>query len=517
LPRLASSAPCTPTLAAVFCAVSSPNATSGRNALAGISAVAPNDVWAAGFYVNASLVYQTLAEHWDGTAWSIVTTPNVGPGNNLFTAVTAVGPGDVWAVGYYRPGTSGPATPLTEHWNGNGWTVVATPMPPSSTTYLYSVAPDPSGDVFAVGISIDLPVTSLGPRGHPFALQRNGGSWSVFAAATPYNQAGPLDVSSLNAVKVFSPTDVWVAGDGLDYTGSTPSSPDTAFIQHWNGSSWTQYTLPAHPNGDFLVDVQGTSNDLWAVGGQGQPLSSTQDNVLIEHWNGTVWSDSGGVTPDMSANLFGLGYLAADNVYAVGASAYANPGTTLETDHAVVERWNGTSWSKVTSADPSTNDDLVAIAAISAIDIWTSGFMTVNQAAQTLTENYSAPPAVTNVVPSTGNAGNSVVITGTGFSRAIDVEFGATPAFSFHVDSDTQITAVSPGHKAGVVDITVSVQATSATASADQFTYLLSVSGAAPAAPGSGAFQNRTLLQPPPVPAAPPHPRLMSRYVPTPI
>jgi hypothetical protein len=568
LPRLASSAPCTPTLAAVFCAVSSPNATSGRNALAGISAVAPNDVWAAGFYVNASLVYQTLAEHWDGTAWSIVTTPNVGPGNNLFTAVTAVGPGDVWAVGYYRPGTSGPATPLTEHWNGNGWTVVATPVPPSSTTYLYSVAPDPSGDVFAVGISIDLPVTSLGPRGHPFALQRNGGSWSVFAAATPYNQAGPLDVSSLNAVKVFSPTDVWVAGDGLDYTGSTPSSPDTAFIQHWNGSSWTQYTLPAHPNGDFLVDVQGTSNDLWAVGGQGQPLSSTQDNVLIEHWNGsswaqytlpahpngdflvdvqgtsndlwavggqgqplsntqdnvliehwngTVWSDSGGVTPDMSANLFGLGYLAADNVYAVGASAYANPGTTLETDHAVVERWNGTSWSKVTSADPSTNDDLVAIAAISAIDIWTSGFMTVNQAAQTLTENYSAPPTVTNVVPSTGNAGNSVVITGTGFSRAIDVEFGATPAFSFHVDSDTQITAVSPGHKAGVVDITVSVQATSATASADQFTYLLSVSGAAPAAPGSGAFQNRTLLQPPPVPAAPPHPRLMSRYVPTPI
>jgi hypothetical protein len=68
-----------------------------------------------------------------------------------------------------------------------------------------------------------------------------------------------------------------------------------------------------------------------------------------------------------------------------------------------------------------------------------------------------------------------------------------------------------------VVDITVSVQATSTTASADQFTYLLSVSGAAPAAPGSGAFQNRTLLQPPPVPAAPPHPRLMSRYVPTPI
>jgi hypothetical protein len=44
--------------------------------------------------------------------------------------------------------------------------------------------------------------------------------------------------------------------------------------------------------------------------------------------------------------------------------------------------------------------------------------------------------------PATG--GTSVVIHGRNFSGATEVMFGANPATSFFVDSDTQITAVSP-------------------------------------------------------------------------
>jgi hypothetical protein len=500
----------------VFCYVTSANASSGRNVLAGTAAIAPNDVWAVGFFVNNSSVYQTLAEHWDGSAWSTVTTPNVGPGNNLLTSVTAIGPGDVWAVGFWRSGNSTTvAQPLTEHWNGNGWTVVATPSVPNYSTPLYGVGSDAAGDVWAVGVSYVFPVQPTGPRGQAFALRWIGGGWSIWPTASvvaPF--AGPgVDFMGLSGVKVVSATEAWAVGDGQDYTGSTPVSPDMAFIERWDGSSWSQVQPPTHANGDFLVDVQGTTGDLWTVGGQNQSYQSAADTVLIEHWNGTTWTEFPGQSPDLSANLFGLGYVAGNNVYAAGASAYASPGTSSETDHTLIERWNGTSWSQVTSANPTTNDGFTAIAAITANDVWAAGFMVVNSYAQTLTANFSAPPVVTSVAPSSGNAGNTVVITGTGFSRAIDVEFGATPAFSFHVDSDTQITAISPGHKAGVVDITVSVQATSATASADQFTYLPSLPGAAQ---GSGTFQNRT-SPPPPVPAAPPHPRLLSRSAPIPI
>ena len=88
---------------------------------------------------------------------------------------------------------------------------------------------------------------------------------------------------------------------------------------------------------------------------------------------------------------------------------------------------------------------------------------------------YIAPPAVTGIAPSSGPlAGSpSVVITGTGFTGATAVSFGGTPAASFTVNSATQITATSPAHAAGVVDIRVTTPSgTSAIVAADQFSYV---------------------------------------------
>ena len=64
---------------------------------------------------------------------------------------------------------------------------------------------------------------------------------------------------------------------------------------------------------------------------------------------------------------------------------------------------------------------------------------------------YGARPAVDTVTPNTGTtAGGTVVtLTGCGFTGAIAVNFGATPATTFTVNSDTKITATSPAHAAG--------------------------------------------------------------------
>ncbi|MDQ6937513.1 MAG: SBBP repeat-containing protein [Actinomycetota bacterium] len=51
--------------------------------------------------------------------------------------------------------------------------------------------------------------------------------------------------------------------------------------------------------------------------------------------------------------------------------------------------------------------------------------------------------------------GTPVVINGTGFTGASAVSFGGTTAASFVVNSDTQITAVSPAHAAGKVNVIV--------------------------------------------------------------
>jgi hypothetical protein len=91
---------------------------------------------------------------------------------------------------------------------------------------------------------------------------------------------------------------------------------------------------------------------------------------------------------------------------------------------------------------------------------------------------YVAAPVVTGVSPSSGSTdgGTTVTISGSGFAGASSVMFGTNSATVFTVVSDTQITADSPARSAGTVDVTVTtLGGTSATSSADQFTYQMEV------------------------------------------
>ena len=50
--------------------------------LTGATALAPNNVWAVVFYakdVNTDRPTKTLIEHWDGSSWQVVSSPNIGP------------------------------------------------------------------------------------------------------------------------------------------------------------------------------------------------------------------------------------------------------------------------------------------------------------------------------------------------------------------------------------------------------------------------------------------------------
>ena len=66
-------------------------------------------------------------------------------------------------------------------------------------------------------------------------------------------------------------------------------------------------------------------------------------------------------------------------------------------------------------------------------------------------------PTVSSVSPASGPTlgGTSVVITGADFTGATAVTFGGTPATGFAVVSDTSITATTPAHSTGAVNVTV--------------------------------------------------------------
>ncbi|HEX4186898.1 MAG TPA: IPT/TIG domain-containing protein [Solirubrobacteraceae bacterium] len=82
---------------------------------------------------------------------------------------------------------------------------------------------------------------------------------------------------------------------------------------------------------------------------------------------------------------------------------------------------------------------------------------------------------VTAVPPSSGSTvgGTPVNVAGVNLSGATSVQFGSTPATSFTVHSDTSLSAVSPPHPAGTVDVMVTTPVdTNLAALGDRFTYV---------------------------------------------
>ena len=114
------------------------------------AAASTSDVCAVG-----SLGSSTLTEHWDWAAWSIVPRPDPLPtskGNNFLTGVTALGASDVWAVGSTLDFTLGELErTVTERWDGTAWSVVASPNQGSGSNLLQGVDSPGGGIVFAAG------------------------------------------------------------------------------------------------------------------------------------------------------------------------------------------------------------------------------------------------------------------------------------------------------------------------------------------------------------------------------
>src|SRR5262249_51802638 len=74
------------------------------------------------------------------------------------------------------------------------------------------------------------------------------------------------------------------------------------------------------------------------------------------------------------------------------------------------------------------------------------------------TYTAAAPaPTVSSVSPSSGpgSGGTPVAIAGTGFSAGATVTFGGTAAANISVTSSTSISATTPAHSAGAVNVVV--------------------------------------------------------------
>ncbi len=116
----------------------------------------------------------TLAEAWDGTNWKILPTPNpAGATGSQLNGVSCTSPTACTAVGYYF-NSAGDAVPLAERWDGSSWTIQTTPNNGADPfSGLYGVSCTSATACTAVGASVDVNVAAtLGERW-------DGTSWTI--------------------------------------------------------------------------------------------------------------------------------------------------------------------------------------------------------------------------------------------------------------------------------------------------------------------------------------------------
>ena len=278
--------------------------------LNGIAALTPTNVWVVGNRsqrTSTSDYERTFVGHWDGSHWSSIASPNVGPTEFLY-AIAAVSANDIWAVGsdFSRYHT------LIEHWNGKTWSVVLSPNANSLNNELYDVRALSSTDVWAVG------ATDQDYGGyHPLLEHWNGKTWALVAGPHPGGHPG----AQLYAVSPYASNDVWAVG----YVQGNSAQP---LIEHWNGTQWSVIQTP--DMSQYSTTLRGvvalSAKDVWTVG------YTTDIGSALLHWNGTSWSRV--KSPDSAlfdSQLYAAAIVPTQGIWAVG-SVIQNSGDTTLTD-----------------------------------------------------------------------------------------------------------------------------------------------------------------------------------------
>jgi len=225
-----------------------PRLGSLRDILFSAAATSPHDVWAVGEQQGRDGRFGALIEHWDGTSWSVVPSPDPGHAGNQLFGVTAAGPDNVWAVGQRNDPSSD--TPLVEHWDGHAWTVVDTAST-RATGLLQGVAVR-GHEVWAVGQTDDAT-----HQARPLVLHLDHGSWT---AQLPAGVGSGF--SNVSGVTVAGHT-VWLVGSALNQA----SGNQLTVVARNDGAGWQRVAAPNPGSGDRIFGgVAAVDGTAWAVG-----------------------------------------------------------------------------------------------------------------------------------------------------------------------------------------------------------------------------------------------------------
>jgi hypothetical protein len=331
----------------------------GDNSVGAIAGSSPSDIWAVGNYLpdtansnqDATLGF---AEHFDGTSWTVVPTPNTGSNFNSFYGAAASG-GQAWAVGEYLNGNYQDRA-LIEHWNGTQWSIADNPQPGSVRDMFHGASALSPSDVWAVG-------TQEGAD-HVFRTlveHWDGSSWSAIPAPNPGSTG-----DQLYAVDAVAPDNVWAAGMQL-----SGDSPDQGLVEHWNGVQWSVVPLPAPSSADLvmLTGITASADGVFVTGEADSPEGGGQ--ALIQRYQNGTWSTAHLPAPPKGVNWTNMWGISSsgDTVWAVGT--YVDPATDNNVN--LVLKGTDGAWSANPAPNPGSGSNLLGGIASIGGQLWAVG------------------------------------------------------------------------------------------------------------------------------------------------
>jgi hypothetical protein len=263
----------------------------------GISAIAApgaDDVWMVGNYATGSFAY-----HWNGHRWTIATVGPAGASRHpVISAVSALAPNDVWAAGgLYSPtsATRSRVSQVVYRWNGKKWLGVE---PESSVGLLTAVAAVQPSLVWVGGEArIDHSAVELWDGGtwratpppskrmsslvvglvarpgtKPWVLLSGGAlvrwagtGWRPVASA-PGNGFVPTSISLASSREVIE----------VGYVNAAHSDTSAAAVEVWRNSRWSRASVdpPKKGRSTYLSGVSTAGGQAYAVGGDDSGSSS---------------------------------------------------------------------------------------------------------------------------------------------------------------------------------------------------------------------------------------------------
>jgi hypothetical protein len=287
-----------------------PEGETGFVRLSDVSCTSTESCEAVGSYKGGHGL-TSFGEHWNGTSWSLQTTPKLEPEESALMKISCSSASACTAVGYRLNGS---VAPLVERWNGTSWSVQSVPVPPTaeaselkgiscvSSTMCVAVgyyryeeseedlieswngekwtidsAPTGSGWLVNISCSSTTECTAVGyeAASPPIAERWKGTTWSIESLPEPVGSQREYD--SVNSVMCVSSTRCTTVGA---YAPTVETRlPDAAT---WNGSHWELQSVP-NPGGTLtrLSGISCTALTACTAVGSSTPIPKVAKSATL--------------------------------------------------------------------------------------------------------------------------------------------------------------------------------------------------------------------------------------------